>query len=333
MKIEKRIDKISKKTAYSLIELSLVILIISILITGALSVSVTSVNNAKIKNTNDRIAAIYNAFGAYLLANGRLPCPASILKSKTADSTYGDEVTCSTITAGTGIYSSTTSSQLVYGMIPVKVLGLSLDMAEDGFGTKFAYIVNSNLTSKTITSSAPTLGFGGTSTTQYLTIQEKQGGVTNTVNSSVAFAIISYGANKSGGFNSTSSSQNTRSTDADEQDNDIGASFVSTGSTAAFNNNLVRLSTSSDVFDDIVFFKTRNDMMQDFNAFDSVPYPCQSGTYAQCGSTFTWPAGDYGQGVLSTTSCSITSCKAGPANAVRKCGAFGQWGAVTNPCS
>jgi hypothetical protein len=30
---------------------------------------------------------------------------------------------------------------LVYGMIPIDVLNLNADMAEDGYGTKFSYVV------------------------------------------------------------------------------------------------------------------------------------------------------------------------------------------------
>src|SRR3989338_7419279 len=106
------------KKAYSLIELSIVILIISILITGALTVSVGSVNNAKIKNTNDRLQQVYKALGNFLVANKRMPCPASLKKIKTTDSDYGAEVGSQGACSGSGVYQSTTSANLVYGMVP-----------------------------------------------------------------------------------------------------------------------------------------------------------------------------------------------------------------------
>lgn len=79
MKSQQVLQK-NNKTAYSLLELSIVILIISILISGVLTMSVGTTNNAKNKATNDKILEIYKALGNFLLTNKRLPCPASLKK-------------------------------------------------------------------------------------------------------------------------------------------------------------------------------------------------------------------------------------------------------------
>jgi len=50
-----------KRSAYSLLELSIVIVIISILITGAMTTAVGSISNAKVKITKDRLQIIYKA--------------------------------------------------------------------------------------------------------------------------------------------------------------------------------------------------------------------------------------------------------------------------------
>jgi prepilin-type N-terminal cleavage/methylation domain-containing protein len=320
------------KKAYSLIELSIVILIISILITGALSVSVNSINNAKIKVTNDRIAEIYKAIGAYLLANNQLPCPASIIKVKGVDSTYGQEVACESapLNAGAGIYQSATSGELYYGAIPANALGLSNEMMEDGFGSKFVYIVNYKATTPTVIAT-PTVGFGGTGMSQFVQVQDK-GSVTTTLTSTAVIAIISYGANKAGAFNATSTSQNTRSTDTtDEQDNDATA-FDTVAGKATFNNNLISVSSGNDTFDDVVFFKTRNAMMQDFNAFSSVIYPCQADSEALYETTITWPAATYDQNISDDAQCPV-GYQNGPYAPIKKCGAFGVWGSVISACS
>ena len=81
---KKQVIKKNNKTAYSLLELSIVILIIAILISGAMTMSVGTLNNAKNKATQDKIAEIYKSLGNFLLANKRLPCPASLKKLKNA---------------------------------------------------------------------------------------------------------------------------------------------------------------------------------------------------------------------------------------------------------
>ena len=73
---------VKKNKAFSLIELSIVLLIISILASSALSISTNSIINNKIKVTNDRINQLYKAIGNFLVINGRIPCPASLIKNK-----------------------------------------------------------------------------------------------------------------------------------------------------------------------------------------------------------------------------------------------------------
>lgn len=326
-------EKIYKK-AFSLIELSIVILIVSILITGVLSTSISSINNAKIRVTNDRMAEIYKALGSYLVINKKLPCPASLILAKT-DVNYGNPLGVAGTCTTSGVYLSTSggATSLVYGMVPVKVLGLSSDMAEDGFGSKISYIVHKDFTT-TWTSATG----GHTTTAPYdpgapiILIQENPSGVTNTA--FAIFSLVSHGANKYGAFNALSTTQNARSADADEQNNDTGN--VNNGAnTADFNYTFISSSTNSDTFDDIVLFKTRTQVVQDFNAYSAIP--CAAGMVTITGIPYNMPAGDYNQNVVSTS----PACTAinptythGPATAQIKCNAFGVWGTTTAvPCS
>jgi prepilin-type N-terminal cleavage/methylation domain-containing protein len=311
-----------QKKAYSLIELSIVILIISILISGALTVFSGSANNKKITTTKNRIDEIYKALGGFLLVNGRLPCPASIIAIKSTDATYGTEGTAAgNCTAGGGVYASG-SSNLVYGLVPVKTLGLPNEYAEDGFEGKFAYIVEKNFT----TSSSSTT-FKNAIATATMTLNELPGGVSQVITNDAILALVSYGANKSGAFNANGTVQNTRSSDSSEMENDLGASN-------AFDKNLVFNAPDSDVFDDIVFYKTRNSLVSDFDAFSLVN--CLAGTLNlsyPTAAAYSWPESSYNQVVLSTTSCPApyTTTVRYP---TRRCGAFGVWeSSVINPCT
>ena len=329
-----------KIKAFGLIKLSVALVVVAILTVGAALALNANVTSNKIKLTNYRIAEIYKAMGAYLLLNKRLPCPASINLIK-GDANYGLEVTggvfCGTgagSSAATGVYAGTsgTGDYLAYGAVPIQALSLPSEMAEDAYGTRFAYIVHrySTVVCETVPNFSnnnfctPATG----SVTRLITIN--QNGVA--LATDAIFAIVSYGPNKSGGFNSSSlassTTQITRSSDSGETDNDAGAaaSFVTTAgaNTAAFDNILNNSVVSSSVFDDIVFFKSRDSMVKDFKGLFLIPCAADPsfGGYA-------WPVARYDEAAISTTNCAVTTNLLHP---TRRCGALGTWGAIVTAC-
>lgn len=321
-----------KRKAFSLIELSIVIVVVSILVAAGLATSVSSINSNRVKITNERIDVIYKALGVFLIKEGRLPCPASLRVIKT-NSAYGAEGVCAsgaTPAANTGIYQSSTVTDLFYGMVPAAALGLSNDAVEDAWGNKFTYIINYNLTTAA--------SFGSASITNFLTIREVGSAVQNDIISGAngaAFVIISHGANKSGAFNASSSTQNTRATNNEaENDANIGAS---TGGQVAFDQNIV-YSSGEDTFDDIVFYKSRRELVNDFNMLSLMVCPSTSlSLYG--GTVFYWPASKYGQVVSAALGSPSVPCpatynsgKGTPKYPTRRCGAFGVWSDIINPC-
>ena len=250
-------NKVSKpKTAYTLVELSIVILMISFLMTGSLAITISSLNKAKKISTQNKINEIYNAVGKFLLENKRLPCPASLTLTKD-NSLYGIESGSGSGCSGDGIYSL---DNVFYGMVPVKTLNLALNMGEDDFGSKISYIIDQRFTTSfqnVITNK--TTGFGTTASyNSVLTVNERPSEISRAITQDAILVILSHGLNKSGAFNANSSSQNPRSSDVDELSNDYNASF---------DNVFIYNSQNSQIFDDIVLFKTRNQIIQDFDAF------------------------------------------------------------------
>ncbi len=249
-------NKVSKpKTAYTLVELSIVILMISFLMTGSLAITISSLNKAKKISTQNKINEIYNAVGKFLLENKRLPCPASLTLTKN-NSLYGVESGSGSGCSGDGIYNL---GNVFYGMVPTKTLNIALNMGEDDFGSKISYIIDQRFTTSfqnVITNK--TTGFGTTASyNAVLTINERPSEISRTITQDAILIILSHGLNKSGAFNANSSSQNPRSTDADEKSNDYNT----------FDNIFIYNSQNSQIFDDIVLFKTRNQIVQDFDAF------------------------------------------------------------------
>jgi len=317
-----------KNSAYTLLELSIVILIISILITGALTVASNSIITAKNKTSEEKVKQIYKSIGNFLVVNKRLPCPASILKIKNVDSDYGIEVGGgSSGCVGAGVYQSTTSTNLVYGMVPIRALGLSNDMVEDGFESKIAYIVDKRFTYDfQDTPNFSSLSFGTSPFVNIINIKEKPLDAEQTSSTNAIIALISYGSNRSGAFLASSASQNARSTDADEMQNDItNLNNSSSPPSAIFDNNLTVNSGNSDIFDDLILFKTRNDLIEDFDMMSIIP--CDSSSITASG----FPAINvyYGNYVYATSSCpSPNEDKV----KIKKCEAYGNWIDVVANC-
>jgi prepilin-type N-terminal cleavage/methylation domain-containing protein len=319
--------------AFSLVELSIVILISSILIVGALSFSTSGVNNAKVKNTRDKLNALYSSLGNYLLTNKKLPCPASLKVIKSSSpATYGSVVGVDGTCTGAGIYNNAggTNPSLVYGMIPVKALGLSNDMAEDGFGNKIVYMVDARFT---VSDLASPPGFGLQTATNNITVEDNVGATLGVSTTTAIFALISYGINQYGAFGANSSVENTISSDSDEQNN-INDNGNSVDVAVNFNNIIVSSSLGSDIFDDIVLSKTRNQMVIDFNALNLIPCPAVTSggnLYIVNGTNITWPQSYYNQIAVSTVACPAGYI-GGSTYPTKRCEAFGSWGAVINPC-
>ena len=335
----KKFVKKNRKKAFSLIELSIVIVIVSILITGALSVSVNSINNSKSKLTRDRLTEIYKALGNYMVTNKKLPCPAPIIDTKSRTATYGT-ATSTTLCANTaGVSQSANSTNLVRGMVPIKTLGLPLDMAEDGFGNKFEYIVDKNYTLASAGTS-PSSGVGdfGTSSTANILIYEKAGSsavqLTTTSGTDVAnnntaavFALISVGGNKAGAYGYDSTSRTALPNDTEEASN----LPTSTSDDTTYSNTLYVSSGNSDVFDDVIFYKTRNSFVADYNALSVIP--CLAMSESLYGGTINWPLAWYDQIAVATSpTCASLGYGAGPTEPTKKCGSYGVWDVVINPC-
>lgn len=252
--------------AYSLIELSIVLVIISILITGAMSVSVENLKSNQVEVTRDKMATIYKMIGHHIRVTKSLPCPASLTKVKSVDSDYGTALDC-----------SASASNLIWGMVPTASLGLPSEFAEDAFGSKILYFVDKRFTTSPgpILTSVPdfsvnnfsTMGWNQLSPSAVISylwkIKERPASSLQDVTSYAVFGLVSFGQNKLGSYNANSSSQNSATiSDFDESTN--------ANPTTAF----VLSSPTSNSFDDIVFYKTFKDIVADYSYVASL-VPCK----------------------------------------------------------
>ena len=320
--MQKKYKKSREKRGFSLIELSIVILIVSILITGSLGISKTAINNSKVKVTKERMDAVYQAFANFLATNRRLPCPAVMTTAKGAAG-YGSEAATPGDCINTFV-SSVNAPHLSYGMVPIAALGLDQDMAEDGFGTKFTYVVDKRFTKQSsnifaadgfeITKGIPSEA-DNSSTDLYGIDVQGPALAPLLSNKNGVLLLLSHGANKFNGFNATGTAQNGASAVAGEYNKDEDNNSCNTCSTSSGTTSFDRtfLTSSADPnFDDIVLFKTKTQLVR--NA--GLEFIMCSSNEAAIGSVIWSTNGNYGCAVCAQTD-----------NNRRICGRYGIWSA------
>ena len=347
------------KKAFSLLELSIVILIISILVVGSTSYLSGNLNSAKNDVTRERLKEIYKAMGTFLTNNKRLPCPASMLLAKTSTN-YGLEVPCfdhnTTTATGRGIWRSAGNPNVLYGMVPVKTLGLSADMAEDAFGTAIAYSMirgyaNSDAFKNNNDTSTYTGNGSGTtyndsqsgssgSDPNRIRIYERLGATISRISTNMMMVLISYGQNKGASNKLTAMPTTDEGLNGIYGDNSSfqnpAGNFYNFGScgSGCFNYTYMAKSDRDETFDDILLYKTRDQMLLDFDL--GMLAECTAGNITIDGVSSAFPIGKYGEIVQSTTACanySIAPKYLIPKYATVRCGMFGVWGDVVEHCS
>jgi prepilin-type N-terminal cleavage/methylation domain-containing protein len=348
---DKKSKKMQKKykKAFSLVELSIVILITSILITGALGVSKTSKNNEKAKITKERMDIVYDAIATFVAQNRRLPCPASLELAK-GHADYGlelggDQSTIATACAGTfSINSAIVHQNPAYGMVPTQALGLDPEMAEDGFGTKFSYIVDRRFTrTSTGSEDAAVISFELIKSLPHeadaigkdlVGIILTASGTPITPNNNAILVLISHGANKFKGWNASGTTQNIAAGTADENSNGCGSiddpQTVPCNTTSVdntYDRNFIASSTDAN-FDDIVLFKTKTQLVRDagleFIMCNGAEATINAGSPTTCtgtGTTQTWANNNYG--VTAASSSNNGAC-------FKTCGKYGIWGSMNS---
>lgn len=202
---------------FSLIEVSIVLIIIGIISALSIEMFGARINNANYTNTKQRMETIAAALNRYYAANGRLPCPAQ-LHLQPGDAAYGmpiysggtppdtgcDTANPANVTAiGDGndtapfpggppgsvgtvsIKTTIVSGEWIrLGGVPTRALGLSDEMMYDAFNRKFSYAMMQR--------------FNTAATDGLIIISD---GVSSTpVTTAAAFVLISHGRDGKGAF-------------------------------------------------------------------------------------------------------------------------------------
>lgn len=145
------IGKIRQSRGFSLVELTILLMVLGVIMTGFLARYRPDMKSKNFQTTQSRSEILRTAMERFLTSNGRFPCPAD--PTLPPDDPAGGKEQC--IVAGgirglTGYQDAddlsdpieSTPQPVLFGMIPYTALGVSFKDALDGWGGTLAYAVS-----------------------------------------------------------------------------------------------------------------------------------------------------------------------------------------------
>jgi prepilin-type N-terminal cleavage/methylation domain-containing protein len=235
---------------FSLVELSIVVLVIGIVLTMGIGAWTANLENQAHAATAQRQASIREALTGYLRRNNRLPCPDS-------DFTAPDGVENRT-TAG----DPTTACSAAFGILPYTTLGLARDAARDGWGNFFSYHVsNTNITAAgngnwSANTDWTRSTWFRTGSTGLITVNNRNGATVTAIATNVVAVVVSHGRNGFGGYTIGGTRNTLPTTTTDEESN-------TNGGTTYYRRDLATDDAATGgPFDDQVLILTANDLLE-----------------------------------------------------------------------
>jgi type II secretory pathway pseudopilin PulG len=194
-------NKHPKHLGFSLVEISVITLIISLLLISVVGLSSIKEQDDTLKGNIQNIEAIEKAIQAFYRLNGYIPCPARTSEILTS-SNFGIATDCSVAAgsvapAGSVIDIGAGVDQIRIGVVPTRTLSISDKYMFDAWNNRIKYVVVKNLAQTSALFSGYT-----TATTRVISIIDTSGTTINEDNpQQVAYVLISHGKDGAGASN------------------------------------------------------------------------------------------------------------------------------------
>ena len=249
------------RSGFSMLELSVVLTIIAVVTSMGMMAGLGALESARRAQTSNKLDVIETTLMSYRTTYNRLPCPTDPTLPNT-NANYGVEAANpGSCTGGAPAISATftdTTNNVVEGAVPFNTLGLPEEFMYDGWGRKFAYAVNYNVTA--------TNAMSGESLAESCKITVNDAASTGGNRSTGAvYALVSYGPDGHGGYLRSGSRNNAGSTNTDELTNCHCSTATAAEATYAANYVMKDITqnpaSSTDQFGDYVRFKERWQMV------------------------------------------------------------------------
>lgn len=258
-------SSVGDNRGFTLIELSVVLVIAAFVVGGALTLGLAALERRPYEETIQKMRAIEKNLQAYRISYGRIPCPADFTRAITAATFAVEATTPGVCTPTAGIF--TDGGNLVVGMVPVRTLQLPDSYAFDGWGRRFTLMLDRRATGVHATSGRGAFeDFPITSTS--IGLLEVRDITDNSRTANGIYALISHGKNGHGGFNYNGSARiNASAIGGAPSARELENCDCDTAAVATAANNVVYQQsvtensvTVGNNFDDIVLYKTRKSM-------------------------------------------------------------------------
>ncbi|MDX2113471.1 MAG: prepilin-type N-terminal cleavage/methylation domain-containing protein [Alphaproteobacteria bacterium] len=238
---------------FTLLELSVVLLVLSLMLGGLLAVMTQETRISKTEELKQKMDAIEYALVSYSKRSDtqRLPCPANpTLAVGHVDFGFAGNPNCKTGTGNRALPTALSDSAIAIGTVPVRTIGLPDEYAFDPWGNRFSYAVSISITHANALAVYP------------VTFPDVNSIVVESVSGfpigNFSVVIISHGPNGYGAFTRTGVRRNVTTADVNEISNSAWD-----GSDDALSNTLIsghdsNSSLTMTGFDDIVRYYPRS---------------------------------------------------------------------------
>ncbi len=138
---------INKPHGFSLIEMAVVLMIVGLLLAGLLPTISSQIEQQRTHETRKQLDEIQQALIGFAIANGRLPCPASVSPVSNGQESFCTNATgaCTATNTTTMYQSHGNCSNLFNGFVPAAALGIMPVDAQgymlDGWNNRIRYAV------------------------------------------------------------------------------------------------------------------------------------------------------------------------------------------------
>lgn len=238
-----------KHAAFTLVEISVALVVLSIILTGLLPFVTESQRSNNQRDTIERLDKAEDALLAYAIKEGHFPCPAhgatTVHSSNFGVAGGGTDADADCMDAAVHSTWQTSSGDLVaFGSLPSRTLGLPDEFAFDGWKRRINYMI-----------SLDSIDDGSLAAMDAGVIEVGPSRTTEAV-----YAIWSSGPNGHGGFMPSGARHNGKSSNTDELDNCACTNNGSGGGTQdeKLVSNLA--SDGASPYDDITRFYTREQL-------------------------------------------------------------------------
>lgn len=128
------------KAGFTLVEVAIVLVIGGMMLTAAGATMRNYMLEASITTTQSRMKAVDTAIRQYFTANGKYPCPASLIAIPDTPA-YGTITDCNSSALPSGTFIASTPAGVIIGAVPTRALNLGDQYMDDGWGSRFLYAV------------------------------------------------------------------------------------------------------------------------------------------------------------------------------------------------